>query len=39
VKEAEWTGHAMLMGRKSNAYRILVGQPEWRGPFGTRRCR
>jgi hypothetical protein len=27
------------MGEKTNAYRILVGKPEGKGPLGRLRCR
>jgi hypothetical protein len=29
-----WTGHVARMGTKRNAYRILVGKPEWKRPVG-----
>jgi hypothetical protein len=33
-----WAGHVALMGEKRNAYRLLVGKPEWKGPLGRPRC-
>jgi hypothetical protein len=29
-----WAGHVARIGEKRNAYRILVGKPEGRGPLG-----
>jgi hypothetical protein len=29
-----WTGHVARMGKKRNAYRLLVGKPEGRKPLG-----
>jgi hypothetical protein len=29
-----WAGHVARMGAKRNAYRILVGMPEEKGPLG-----
>jgi hypothetical protein len=34
-----WAGHVALMGEKRNAYRLLVGKPEGRGPLGRPRRR
>jgi hypothetical protein len=34
-----WAGHVPHMGRKRNAYRILVGKPEGKKPLGRSRCR
>jgi hypothetical protein len=28
-----WAGHAARMGKKRNAYRILVGKPEGKTPL------
>jgi hypothetical protein len=32
-----WAGHVARMGKKMNAYKILLGNPE--GPLGRPRCR
>jgi hypothetical protein len=29
-----WAGHVARMGKKRNAYRILVGKPEEKRPLG-----
>jgi hypothetical protein len=29
-----WAGHVACVGEKRNAYRILVGKPEEKGPLG-----
>jgi hypothetical protein len=34
TKRIGWEGHAAGMGEKWNAYRILVGKPEGKGPEG-----
>jgi hypothetical protein len=34
-----WAGHVELMGERRNAYRILVGKPERKGPLGKPRRR
>jgi hypothetical protein len=34
-----WAGHVARMGKKSNAYRLLVGKPEGRRPLGRSRRR
>jgi hypothetical protein len=36
---ARWAGHVALMGEKSNAYGILLGKPEGKGPLGRPKCR
>jgi len=33
------TGHVASMGEKRSAYKILVGKPEGRRPFGRPKCR
>jgi hypothetical protein len=38
-RRMRWAGHVMRMGEKRNAYRILVGNPEGRGPLGRPRRR
>jgi hypothetical protein len=30
--------HVQQMGEMKNAYKILVGKPEWKRPFGRPRC-
>jgi len=34
-----WVGHVTCMGDRRGVYRILVGRPEGKRPFGTPRCR
>jgi hypothetical protein len=34
-----WVGHVARMGKKRNAYRLLVGKPEGRRPLGRPRRR
>jgi len=34
-----WAGHAARMGERSGVYRVLVGKPEGKRPFGRPRCR
>jgi hypothetical protein len=34
-----WAGHIARMGEKSNAYRLLVGNPEGKRPLGRPRRR
>jgi hypothetical protein len=34
-----WAGHVTRMGKKRNAYRILVGKPERKRPLGRLRYR
>jgi hypothetical protein len=34
-----WAGHVARIGKKRNAYRILVGKPEGNRPFGKTRHR
>jgi hypothetical protein len=38
-RRMRWAGHATRMGKKRNAYRILVGKPEGKRPLGRPRCR
>jgi hypothetical protein len=33
-RRMRWAGHAARMGRKMNAYRMLVGKPEGKIPLG-----
>jgi hypothetical protein len=33
-KRLKWAGHAACMGKRSGAYRALVGKPEGRRQFG-----
>jgi hypothetical protein len=39
VAMMRWTGHVTRMGKKRNAYRILVGKPEGKRPLGRLRRR
>jgi hypothetical protein len=34
-----WAGHVARMGEKRNVYRVLMGKPERKRPFGRPRCR
>jgi hypothetical protein len=34
-----WAGHVARMGKKTNAYRLLVGKPEGKRPLGRQRRR
>ena len=34
-----WTGHVARMGERRGVYRVLVGNPEGKGPLGRPRCR
>jgi hypothetical protein len=36
-RRMRWAGHIARMGEKRNAYRLLVGNPEGKGPLGRRR--
>jgi hypothetical protein len=38
-RRMRWEGHVARMGEKRNAYRLLVGKPEGRGPLGRPRRR
>jgi hypothetical protein len=38
-RRMSWAGHVAQMGRKRNAYKILVGKPEGKRPLGRPRCR
>jgi hypothetical protein len=33
-RRMRWTGHAVRMGERMNAYRILVGKPEGKRSLG-----
>jgi hypothetical protein len=33
-RRMKWAGHVARMGSKRNAYEILVGKPEGKGPLG-----
>jgi hypothetical protein len=39
TKRMRWAGHVTRMGKKRNAYRLLVGKPEGRRPQGRPRRR
>ena len=34
-----WAGHVAHVGERRGVYRILVGKPEGKRPFGRPRCR
>jgi hypothetical protein len=38
-RRMRWAGHVARMGEGRNVYRVLVGKPEGKRPFGRRRCR
>jgi hypothetical protein len=38
-RRTKWVVHVARMGRRENAYRILVGKPEGRRPLGRPRRR
>jgi hypothetical protein len=38
-RRIRWAGHVARMGKKRNAYRLLVGKPEGNGPLGIPRPR
>jgi hypothetical protein len=38
-RRMRWAGHVARMGKKRNAYRILVGKPEEKRPLGRSRRR
>jgi succinate-acetate transporter protein len=38
-RRIRWAGHVARMGETGNAYRILVGKPEGKGPLGRPRRR
>jgi hypothetical protein len=38
-RRMRWVGHVARMGKKRNAYRILVGKPEGKSPLGRPRHR
>jgi hypothetical protein len=38
-RRVRWSGLVARMGEKRNAYRILVGKPEGKGPLGKQRYR
>jgi hypothetical protein len=38
-RRMRWAGHVARMGETRNAYRILVGNPEGKGPIGRPRRR
>jgi len=33
IKSMRWAGHVAYMGKKGNAYRVLVGKPEGKRPL------
>jgi hypothetical protein len=38
-RRMKWVGHVMTMGEMRNAYKILVGKPQGKRPFGRARHR
>ena len=38
-RRMRWAGHVACVGEKSRVYRVLVGQPEGKGPLGRPRHR
>jgi hypothetical protein len=38
-RSRRWTGHVAQMGRKRNAYRLLLANPEGKRPLGSPRRR
>jgi hypothetical protein len=38
-RRMRWAGHVARMGEMRNAYRLLAGNPEGKGPLGSPRCR
>jgi hypothetical protein len=38
-RRMRWAGHVARMGKKMNAYRLLVGKPEGKRPLGRQRRR
>jgi hypothetical protein len=38
ARRMRWMGHVARTREKRNAYRLLVGNPEGRGPLGRPRC-
>ena len=38
-RKMRWVGHVACVGEKRGTYRVLVGKPEGKRPFGRPRCR
>jgi hypothetical protein len=38
-RRMRWAGHVASMGERRGSYRVLVGKPEGKIPFGSPRCR
>jgi hypothetical protein len=38
-RRMRWAGHVARMGEGRNVYRVLVGKPKGKRPFGRLRCR
>ena len=38
-RRMRWAGHVASMGERIGVYRVLVGKPEGKRPFGRPRCR
>ena len=39
LRRMRWAGHAARMGERRGVYRVLVGKPERKRPFGRPTCR
>jgi hypothetical protein len=39
LRKMRWVGHVTRMGEIRDAYKIMVGKPEGKRPFGRSRCR
>jgi hypothetical protein len=39
LRKRRWAGHVAIMGDKRGVYRVLVGKPEGKRPFGRSRYR
>jgi hypothetical protein len=39
LSRMRWAGHVARIGKKRNAYRLLMGKPTGKGPPGRPRCR
>jgi hypothetical protein len=38
-RRMRWVGHVACMGEERNVYKVLMGKPEWKSPFGRPRHR
>jgi hypothetical protein len=39
LKRMRWAGHVACIGEERNVYRVLMGKPEGKRPFGRPTCR